>query len=163
MGRLLKPRGLRGELRLTIFNEVDSALKIGMEIWVKSEEGIQHNHIIESLYISGGKSWIKLAGCNTCEDADNISGLIFSIPRIVFTPLKDKEIYLVDLIGCKVLDENRNAIGSVVDTMSLPEQNLVVVKIMGTEVLIPFVDAHILLFDVKENILIVKDVEGLLN
>ena len=67
------------------------------------------------------------------------------------------------MIGCKVLDENRNAIGLVVDTMSLPEQNLVVVENMGNEVLIPFVDAHILLFDVKENILIVKDVEGLLN
>jgi len=32
MGRLLKPRGLKGELRLTIFNEVDSVLKIGLEI-----------------------------------------------------------------------------------------------------------------------------------
>tara|TARA_Y100000780_G_C13344207_1_gene286412 strand:- start:295 stop:480 length:186 start_codon:yes stop_codon:yes gene_type:complete len=61
------------------------------------------------------------------------------------------------------LDKNRNAIGLVVDTRSLPEQNLVVVEAMGNEILIPFVDAHILLFDVKENILIVKDVEGLLN
>ena len=67
------------------------------------------------------------------------------------------------MIGCKVLDENRNAIGLVVDTMSLPEQNLVVVEARGNEILIPFVDAHILLFDIKENILIVKDVEGLLN
>ena len=61
------------------------------------------------------------------------------------------------------MDENRNAIGSVVDTMTLPEQNLVVVEAIGNEILIPFVDAYILLFDVKENILIVKDVEGLLN
>ena len=61
------------------------------------------------------------------------------------------------------MDENRNAIGSVLDTMCLPEQNLVVVGTMGREVLIPFVDAHILLFDVEENILIVKDVEGLIN
>ena len=62
-----------------------------------------------------------------------------------------------------MLDEKRNAIGSVVDTVSLPEQNLVVVEAIGNEILIPFVDAYILLFDVKENILIVKDVEGLLN
>ena len=163
MGRLLKPRGLKGEIRLTIFNEVDSVLKIGMEIWVKSKAEEQYSHIIESLNIADVKSWIKLSGCNTREDADNFSGLIFSIPRSVFTPLKDKEIYLVDLIGCKVLDENRNAIGSVVDTMRLTEQNLVVVEIMGNEVLIPFVGAHILLFDIEENILMVKDVEGLLN
>ena len=163
MGRLLKPRGLKGELRLTIFNEVDSVLKIGMEIWVETAEGVQYNHIIESLNISSVKSWIKLSGCNNREAADNFSSLFFSIPRSAFTPLRDKEIYLVDIIGCRVLDEKRNAIGSVVDTVSLPEQNLVVVEAIGNEILIPFVDAYILLFDVKENILIVGDVEGLLN
>ena len=163
MGRLLKPRGLKGEMRLSIFNEIDSILKIGMKIWVKLEKKVQYSHIIESLNISGVKSWIKLSGCNTREDADQLSGLIFLIQRSVFTPLKDKEIYLVDVIGCKVLDENRNAIGSVKDTISFPKQNLVVVEIMGKEVLIPFVEAHISLFDVEENILIVKDVEGLLN
>ena len=163
MGRLLKPRGLKGELRLTIFNEVDSVLKIGMEIWVEIAEGVQYSHIIESLNIAGVKPWIKLSGCNNREAADNLSSLVFSIPRSVFIPLRDKEIYLVDIIGCRVLDEKRNAIGSVVDTVSLPEQNLVVVEAIGNEILIPFVDAYILLFDVKENILIVKDVEGLLN
>ena len=163
MGRLLKPRGLKGELRLTIFNEVDSVLKIGMEIWVETEEGVQYNHIIESLNISSVKSWIKLSECNNREAADNLSSLVFSISRSAFTPLRDKEIYLVDIIGCRVLDEKRNAIGSVVDTMTLPEQNLVVVEAIGNEILIPFVDAYILLFDEKENILIVKDVEGLLN
>ena len=163
MGRLLKPRGLRGELRLTIFNEVDSVLKIGMEIWIESAEGIKYSHIIESLNIASVKSWIKFSECNKRETANNLSGLIFSIPRSVFTPLRDKESYLVDVIGCKVLDENRNAIGSVKDIMSLPAQNLVVVETMEKEILIPFVDAYILLFDVNENILIVKDVEGLLN
>ena len=163
MGRFLKPRGLKGELRLTIFNEVDSVLKIGMEIWVETAEGVQYSHIIESLNIAGVKSWIKLSGCNNREAADNLSSLFLLIPRSVFTPLRDNEIYLVDIIGCRMLDENRNDIGTVVNTVSLPEQNLVVVEAMGKEILIPFVDAHILLFDKKENILIVKDVEGLLN
>ena len=67
------------------------------------------------------------------------------------------------MIGCKVLDENRNVRGTVVDTLNLPAQNLIVMETMGNEILIPFVDAHILFFDIKENILIVKDVEGLLN
>ena len=163
MGKLLKPRGLKGELRLWVFNEVDSVLKIGMEIWVETAEGVQYNHVIESLNIAGVKSWIKLSGCNNREAADNLSSLFFSISRSVFIPLRDKEIYLIDIIGCRVLDEKRNAIGSVVDTVSLPEQNLVVIEAKGNEILIPFVDAYILLFDVKENILIVKDVEGLLN
>ena len=47
--------------------------------------------------------------------------------------------------------------------MSLPAQNVVVVETNETEILIPYVDAHILLFDDKEKNLIVKDVEGLVN
>jgi hypothetical protein len=45
MGRLLQPRGLKGELRLTIFNKVDSVLKVGMEIWVATAERLQYSHI----------------------------------------------------------------------------------------------------------------------
>ncbi len=163
MGKLLKPRGLKGELWMTIFNEVDSALKVGMKIWVASESGEFSDQIIESLKITEKKSWIKFEGCNKREDTDNLIGLNFSIPRSEFTPLNENEFYLVDVIGATVLDESRMNIGSVVDIMSLPAQNVVVVETKDGEVLIPYVDAHILLFDKKEKNLIVKDVEGLLN
>ena len=163
MGKLLKPRGLKGELRLWIFNEVDSALKTGMKVWVELGNGQYSNHLIELLEISGEQSWIKFSGCDRREDAHQLSGLNILIPRNDFAPLNDESLYLIDLIGCSVLDENRHNIGSVVDTMCLPAQNLIVVEIDEKEVLIPFVDAHISFFDEKENILIVKDVEGLLN
>ena len=163
MGKLLKPRGLKGELRLYVFNELDSALKAEIEVWVKFENGQYANHLIESLAIYGEKSWIKFSGIDRREDAHKLSGLNFSISRSGFAPLNGKEFYLIDIIGCNVLDENQNNIGLVVDIMSLPAQNLIVVEINGKEVLIPFVDAHVSLFDKKENILIVKDVEGLLN
>jgi len=77
MGKLLQPWGISGELRLTIFNELDSTLKIGMEIWMESTKRVQFSYIIESLNISGSKSLIKFAGCNECVDANNLSGLIF--------------------------------------------------------------------------------------
>ena len=105
----------------------------------------------------------KFEGCQNREDTDNLLGLNFSIPRSDFTPLDGNEFYLVDIIGSTVLDEDRKIIGSVIDMMSLPAQNIVVVKTNKGEVLIPYVDAHILLFDDKENNLIVKNIEGLLN
>ena len=163
MGKLLKPRGLKGELWMTVFNEVDSALRIGMKIWVASENGEFSIQIIESFKITEKKSWIKFEGCQNREDTNNLRGLNFSIPRSDFTPLDGNEFYLVDIIGSTVLDEDRKIIGSVIDMMSLPAQNIVVVKTNKGEVLIPYVDAHILLFDDKGNNLIVKNIEGLLN
>ena len=163
MGRLLKPRGLKGELWMTVFNAVDSALRIGMKIWVASENGEFSIQIIESFKISEKKSWIKFEGCQNREDIDNLTGMIFLIPRTDFAPLNKNEFYLVDIIGSTVLDEDRKIIGSVVDMMSLPAQNIVVVQTNAGEVLIPYVDAHVLFFDDKENNLIVKNIEGLLN
>ena len=163
MGKLLKPRGLKGELWMTIFNAVDSTLRIGMTIWVASENGEFSIQIIESFKIREKKSWIKFEGCRSREDAYNFRGLFFSIPRSEFTPLDGNVFYLVDIIGSTVLDEDRKIIGSVIDMMSLPAQNIVVVKTNKGEVLIPYVDDHILLFDDKENNLIVKNIEGLLN
>ena len=163
MGKFLKPWGLNGELRVTIFNEIDSALKIGMEIWVETNKGVFSTQTIESLNIVGNNSRIKLTGCNKREEAEKLHGFVFSLSRSEFIPLEGKELYLIDLIGCKVSDENKNSIGTVVDTLSLPAQNHIVVEAEGNEILIPFVDAHISLFDEKKKILIVKDVEGLLN
>ena len=163
MGKLLKPRGLKGELRVSIFNEVDSALKTGMEVWVELADGEYSNYFIETLGICREKSWIKFSGSSQREDVDILSGLTFLISRKDFAPLSTKEFYLIDLIGCKVIDENRDSIGVIVDTMSFSAQSLIVVETNKKEVLIPFVDAHVSLFDKKGNILIVKDVEGLLN
>ena len=84
MGKLLKPRGLSGEIRLLVFNAVDSTLKIGMEVWVESDNGEYSNHLIESLKILGVKSWIKFTGCDGCKDAHQLSGLNFLIPRNLF-------------------------------------------------------------------------------
>ena len=148
---------------MTIFNDVDSALKVGMKVWMTSENEEFSSQIIESLRISKVKSWIKFEGCHKREDADNLIGLNFSIPRSDFTPLNENEFYLVDIIGSTVLDEDRKIIGLVIDIMSLPAQNIVVVETKKGEVLIPYVDAYILLFDKIEEYLIVKDVEGLLN
>ena len=163
MGKLLKPRGLKGALWLLVFNEISSSLKPGKQVWVELKEGKYSDFLIESLKITRGKSWVKFTEYNSCDAVSNLSGMCFSISRNDFTPLNDKQCYLVDLIGLKVLDENQNKIGSVKDTMILPAQNLIVVEANGTEFLIPFVDAHVTLFDKKNNIHILKNVEGLLN
>ena len=163
MGHLLKPRGLKGELRASIFNEYCSALKMGTEIWLKTKEEDFFSRRIEKIQISGEKSCIKLADCDKREEAENIQGLKFFLPRNQFEPLGENEHYLVDLIDSQVLNENSKSIGSVVDVVNMPAQNLIVVDTGEHEILIPYVDAHIKLFDKKKKILIVKDVAGLIN
>ena len=161
IGKLLKPRGLKGELRVTIFNEHGSSLKIGKEIWLKREENY-FSRTIEAIKIVGEKSCIMLIDCNTWEDADRIHGLVFFLPRDDFDPIGENEHYLVDMIGAHVLDENKKSLGNVTDILKMPAQNIIVVETGENEILIPFVDAYITFFDKQKKNLIVKNVEGLI-
>ncbi len=163
MGQLLRARGLKGELRFKAFNEIDSSLKVGKKIWIELSSGEYVAFLIESLIISSKVSFIKFNECTSRESAIKYVGLKFSISRCDFNPIKKDEFYLVDLLGVTVLNEKQNEIGSVIDTMVMPAQNLIVIDIKGTEVLVPFVDEHIMLFDKKKKFLILKDVEGLID
>ena len=65
MGKILIPRGLKGELRVAIFNENSSSLKMGQEIWLKTNEGNYFSQKIEAIKMFGEKSFIKLSDFNT--------------------------------------------------------------------------------------------------
>ena len=162
MGKLLKPRGLKGELRAAIFNEHGSALKVGKEIWLKKEEEY-FSRKIETIKMAGEKSCIRLSGCNTLEDAAKVQGSVFFLPRDEFDSIGKNEHYLVDMIGSQVMDEHQKMLGSVTDVLTMPAQNIIVVETGENEILIPYVDAHIVLFEKQKNNLIVKDVAGLIN
>ena len=69
----------------------------------------------------------------------------------------------MDIIGFHVWDENQQSLGTVTDILTMTAQNIIVIKTGEKEILIPYVDAHIMLFDKKKKHLILKDVEGLIN
>ena len=159
MGKFLKPKGLKGELRAIVFNEKNFSLKIGTKIWLEENFSLE----IEKIQVSPSKSYIKLIGCNSREEAEKIQGMTFSIPRDHFEILADGEHYLVDLIGCQVIDCKQNFIGIVIDILNMPAQNLIVVDRDGDEILIPYVDSHVSFFDKKQKNLIVQNIEDLIN
>ena len=82
MGKLLKPRGLKGELNTSIFNEYESNLKTGTIIWLKTNEENYFSRKIESIKWVGEKSYIKLSHCNCREDAEKVQGSIFFLSPI---------------------------------------------------------------------------------
>lgn len=162
MGKLLKPRGLEGALWLMVFNDVNTSLKPGKQVWIQMINGDFLHLSILSLNISMKKSWIKFHEYCNRDEASKLSGLQLSMSRNDFASISSDEVYLVDLIGVEVLNDKKNYIGVVIDTMVMPTQNLLVVDYNGEEILIPFVDTHVRLFDKLKNIIIINDCEGLL-
>ena len=160
MGKLLKPRGLKGEMRIFFFNELDSSLRIGLEIWLK--KSIFFSHVIEQIKIAGKSSCIKFLDCNSRNEAAFLQGLTVYLSREKFNLTSMDEHYLIDMIKSKIIDENQIEIGIVEDVLSISSQNIIVAKIGKDEILIPYVDDYITLFDNENRKLIVKNISGLL-
>ena len=72
--------------------------------------------------------------------------------------LEEGEYYYSDLIGLKVVNQNGDSRGEVVEIREMPQAEYLVVKYNGKNHLIPFIKEFIL--DVKENI-VVNEIEGL--
>ena len=163
MGQLLKPRGLDGSIWLRLFNDENSSLQYAKNVWIKKINENYFNLLVDTFKNSVKKSWIRFNGFNSREDAEKISGLELFLSRKDFVILDDRETYLVDLIGVKVLDSDKNNIGVVVDTIIMPAQTLLVIDSSGSEILVPFAEPELLLFDKNKNVIVLNDIEGLLD
>ena len=148
MGKLLKPKGLKGELKVLIFNEEDSSLKDGVEVWLRTSDYFSHK--IEKIKMAKQKSCIKFINCNAREHANALQGLLFYLPRDDFNSITTNKHYLIDMVESKVVNENKVQIGIVKDVFSIRSQNIIVAKIGKDEVLIPYIDDYVTFFD-KEN------------
>ena len=162
MGQLLKPKGLKGEFKAKIFNRFGNSLKVGVVVWLENRKNKYLKHTIERISQTEKYSYVKLVECCSRENAEELSGLLIYLNRENFELIDQNEHYLVDLIGCSVLDQNFNLLGITVDVWNLPSQNLLVIKEGEKEFFIPYVDAHVKFFDKDKRHLIVKNIEGLI-
>ena len=163
MGKITKPRGLKGGLSVLIYNKIESSLRVGKIVWIKLEHDNYEELVIESLSISSKNSWIKFLNYNNREEVFNLVGLEFLMLRSDFIQTKNEDIYLFDFVGISVINEDFEKIGIIIDTMVMPAHNMLLVDSNGKEIMVPLVEKHIKFFDKKKNILILKNVEGLLD
>ena len=76
--------------------------------------------------------------------------------------LSDNEFYLVDLIGCLVFGDKKEKIGIVNDVISLPANDIIIVKKDEKEHLIPLIDDIVKFIDIKNKKIEIIIMPGLL-
>ena len=138
MGRIVGAVGIRGEVRVKTFTEDADALA-GYERWVVHTKDGWREMPLEDFALRPNGTVVKLAGCDDRDAADRLRGADIAIPRDEFDAEEEGEIYLVDLIGFDVVDEQEGKLGVVDSFVETGPTSVVVVKGVR-ERLIPFVD-----------------------
>lgn len=103
----------------------------------------------------------KLKGINDIDAAMSMKGKIVSIDRSD-VELPEGRHFIADLIGLEVIhDETNECLGTITDVLTLPSNEVYVVKGVGKEYMIPAVDEFIIETNINDGYVRVHLIEGM--
>jgi 16S rRNA processing protein RimM len=132
LAEIARPHGVRGELRLRLFNR-DSDLLLELdEVLVRLPDGEEHEVTVESARRANDAILMKLFSVDGRDRADELRGASVCARRRDFPPLDEGEFYVCDVEGAQVvLDLGEGAereIGRVSGLRNYPTADVLVVE-----------------------------------
>ncbi len=153
-GRVVNTHGVRGMVKIEPWCDSAEFLKGFKRIFIGGE---QYNVLAASIHKE--HLLAALDGVNTLDDAIKLKGKVVSIAR-ADAKLPEGRFFIADLIGMEVRDVKRGTIGKVTEVMTLPANNVYVVK-GEQEYLIPAVDEFIRSTDLENRVITVEMIDGM--
>ena len=161
IGYILKPHGLKGAVNILL--DADDPMKYkGMESVIVRIGNNLIPFFISSLQINGKKGILQLEDVSTKEDAEELKSCPLLLPLDLLPKLDKNQFYFHEVIGYKVVDHTRGSLGIIENVFTGGNQDLISMKYMDKEVLIPVTDALVGRADHEKMEVYVRLPEGLL-
>lgn len=165
VGKIVNTHGIRGELRVwpqTDFPEI--RFRAGSKLLMVPPGGgepvaveVHAARLQKNVYI------LKLKGYNNINEVERYKGWSLKVPENDRVPLSEGEYYVRDIVGCKVVTDEGQTLGVIVDVLSPGANDVWVVEMTnGKQLLLPVIDDVILHVDVASKYVQVHLMEGLL-
>jgi 16S rRNA processing protein RimM len=103
LAEVMRPHGVRGELRLRPFN-ADSDLLLALdEVLVRFQDGDEHEVTVDAARRANDAILMKLYSVDDRDGADDLRGAVVCGRRADFPPLGPGEFYACDVEGARVV------------------------------------------------------------
>jgi len=167
LARILRPRGLRGEVAAEILTDFPERLPKLREVWLCDGRSAPRRVGVQRCWLSpsrGGQAVFHFADINRMEDAEGLRGLEIQVPIEQRVGLPAGSYFVGDLVGCEVWEADApSALGSVRDVEFPGGAPLLAIDTDEGEVLIPLAAEFCVHIDVKTKRIDVTLPEGLLD
>ena len=165
VGIIIKPHGIRGELKVKPLTDSPNRFHSLSEIFMIPVDGDNSfSAKIESVRLHQNKVLIKLDCINSVNEAETVIGYEICINREECIELPSDTYFAFDLIGLKVLSPVGEYVGTIADVLSSPGQDLLVVKKKNNKkVMIPFVAEIVPDISIDQKRIKIQDLPGLLD
>ena len=144
VGEVLKPQGIRGELKIKPFTDDAQVFRAFSRVFVGETE-----YKVLSVRTGGGAVFLGLKGVADRNAAELLRGQQITVLREDAPVPEEGRYYIADLLGCRLVTQEGEVLGTLTD-----------VRQAATDVYTMEMDGKEVLFPAAEGVVTAVDVEG---
>lgn len=158
IGIIVKPQGIRGEIRILPTTDDPSrfSLLINQEIFVNHKA-----YKLTAARLQKGIVIAKLEGVDSRNAAELLIKSVITIPPEKALPLQQDEYYIRDLIGLSVETEEGENIGTISKVLNTNANDVYIIKTQDDSFMIPAIKDVVLSVSTADKKIVVRLMEGL--
>ena len=164
VGEVLRPHGVRGEVRMRVLTENRQQLLDLEYVYLADSPEDSRRIRLDVLKVRFNKTFalLTLASCNSRDDADRLRSKLVMIDPEQAAPLEGEQYYLFQLIGLRVLSNNKE-IGQVKEVLQTGANDVYIVDSPAHgELLLPAHEETIMSIDFEAQVISMSLPDGLL-
>ena len=164
IGEIVRPHGLRGEMRVMPLTDDPSRFSRLAEcvLWDAARD-VREPRRLRSARTAGDTLLVALAGCETPEAARSLTGRLIAIHERDVLPPREGTFYPWQLEGAVVVTEDGREVGRMTGVEQGPGQDRWIVRDGAREHLIPAVADIVVDVDLAARRIVIRPPDGLLD
>jgi 16S rRNA processing protein RimM len=151
LAEIARPHGIRGELRLKVYNSDSDLLLALPEVTLQPPDGEPRRVKITHAQRANDAILARIQGCNDRDQAEALRGAQLLVPRDLFPPPEDGEFYVCDLLGAKVLAPD-GEVGVVEGLLPYPTCDVLLIRTPEGRIELPLLDGLVDEIDVENGV-----------
>ncbi|TRZ38746.1 ribosome maturation factor RimM [Niallia circulans] len=166
VGKVVNTHGIRGELRVISRTDFpEERYKVGNSIYFFGEGKKEPSELkVKTQRPHKNFHLLTFEGYDNVNEVEFMKGGTLKVPESFLGELPENEYYFHEIIGCKVETVEGDEIGVISEILTPGANDVWVIKTTKkTEVLIPYIEEVVMKVDVKEKLVVIEPMEGLLS
>ena len=149
IGEITRPQGVRGEMRVRPYTDDPMRFEDLDEVYVKRGDKYEARGITFVRLNSDDVVIIRMDGVGDASAVEALRGEKLYVDREHAVELPENADFIVDLIGCRVTDDEGNDYGKITDVMQPGGNDVYVISGKRGEVLVPALKSVVISVDTK--------------
>ena len=164
VGRVLRPHGVRGELRIGIITDHPERLVQHAHFYLAHPDSPEEaqRYSVEEIRRHKEIALLKLEGCDDRNAAEAFRDLLVQVPLEEAVPLEEGEYYHFQVVGVRVETESGEWLGQVVEVLETGANDVYVVRGPRGEILVPAIADVVRILDLESKLMVVHLLAGTL-